>query len=62
MKEQIKRGPGRPPLSPTGEAGKRYQVHLLPSVADKLKAYGDGSISQGIIRLVTKRRIRTNRA
>lgn len=58
MKEQIKRGPGRPPFSPTGERGKRYQVHLIPSVADKLREYGDGSLSQGIIRLFTKRRIR----
>lgn len=41
---------GRPPLSATGEVGERYQVHLPPSVADKLRQYGDGSLSQGIIR------------
>ena len=41
---------GRPPLSATGEVGERYEVHLPPSVADKLRQYGDGSLSQGIIR------------
>ena len=45
-----KRGRGRPPLSATGEVGERFQVHLPPSVADKLRQYGDGSLSQGIIR------------
>ena len=47
---KAKRGRGRPPLSPTGEAGERYQVHLPPSVADKLRAYGEGSLSQGIVK------------
>lgn len=54
-----KRGRGRPPLSATGEVGERYQVHLPPSVADKLRQYGDGSLSRGIIRAakrVNKRR------
>lgn len=49
-----KRGRGRPPLSATGEVGERYQVHLPPSVADKLRQYGDGSLSQGIIRAAKK--------
>lgn len=44
---QTKRSRGRPPLA--GEAGRRYQVHLPPSVAEKLRAYGAGSISQGIV-------------
>lgn len=43
-----KRPRGRPPLS--GEAGQRYQVHLPPAVAEKLRTYGDGSLSQGIVR------------
>jgi hypothetical protein len=46
--EKAKRPRGRPPLS--GESGQRYQVHLPPSVADKLREYGDGSLSQGIVR------------
>lgn len=49
-----KRGRGRPPLSPSGEIGARYQVHLPPTVADKLREHGDGSLSQGIIRAAAK--------
>lgn len=49
-----KRPRGRPPQSSTGEVGQRYQVYLLPSVADKLRQYGDGSLSQGIIRAAKK--------
>lgn len=47
-----KRGRGRPPLS--GETGQRYQVHLPPTVAEKLRALGEGSLSQGIIRAASK--------
>lgn len=43
-----KRPRGRPPIS--GESGQRYQVHLPPSVADKLRQYGEGSLSQGIVK------------
>ena len=43
-----KRPRGRPPIA--GEAGQRYQVHLPPSVAEKLRRYGEGSLSQGIVR------------
>ncbi len=39
---------GRPPLS--GETGQRYQVTIPPSIEAKLREYGDGSLSQGIIR------------
>ena len=39
---------GRPSLS--GESGQRFQVHLPPSVEAKLRAYGGGSLSQGIIK------------
>lgn len=52
-----KRGRGRPPLSATGEVGERYQVHLPPSIADKLRQYGDGSLSQGIIRAAKRVRL-----
>lgn len=43
-----KRGRGRPPLS--GETGERYQVTIPPTVADRLRAYGNGSLSAGIIK------------
>lgn len=56
MKEPAKRGRGRPSL--TGEPGQRYQVHLPPSVAEKLRAYGGDSLSQGIIRAA--KRLRSN--
>lgn len=55
MKPPAKRM-GRPPLSPTGEVGTRYQAHLPPSVADKLRAYGNGSLSAGIVKAATKLR------
>ena len=42
-----KRGRGRPPFVP-GQPGQRYQVHLLPSVAERLREFGDGSLSAGI--------------
>lgn len=44
----MKRKPGRPSLS--GETGQRYQVTIPPTVETKLREYGDGSLSQGIIR------------
>ena len=47
-----KRPRGRPPLA--GEAGQRYQVHLPPTVAEKLREHGDGSLSQGIVRAAKK--------
>jgi hypothetical protein len=43
-----KRPRGRPSLS--GEAGQRYQVTIPPTVADRLRKHGDGSLSQGIIK------------
>jgi hypothetical protein len=39
---------GRPPIN--GAPGMRYQVHLPPGIAEKLRAIGEGSLSQGIIR------------
>jgi hypothetical protein len=39
---------GRPPIYEA--RGKRYQVHLTPDIAEKLRAIGEGSLSQGIIR------------
>lgn len=47
-----KRGRGRPPIS--GETGQRYQVHLPPTVADKLRKHGNGSLSQGIVKAASK--------
>jgi hypothetical protein len=46
--EKAKRGRGRPSLS--GETGERYQVTIPPTVADKLRRFGDGSLSGGIIK------------
>lgn len=51
----IKRGRGRPPLH--GEAGERFQVTIPPAIADKLRRYGGGSLSAGIIKAAA--RIRT---
>lgn len=42
-----KRRPGRPSL--TGETGQRYQVTVPPTVADKIRKAGDGSLSAGIV-------------
>lgn len=50
-----KRPRGRPSF--TGEPGQRYQVHLPPSVADKLRKHGGGSLSQGIIKAAAKVRV-----
>lgn len=47
---QSKRKPGRPTLH--GKPGVRYQVHLPPQFANYLRKRGDGSISQGICRLI----------
>jgi hypothetical protein len=43
----VKRGRGRPSL--TGETGERYQVTIPPTVADKLRESGNGSLSAGIV-------------
>lgn len=47
-----KRGRGRPSL--TGETGERYQATIPPTIAEKLRAYGDGSLSAGIIKAAKK--------
>lgn len=52
-----KRGRGRPSLS--GETGERYQVTIPPTIADRLRAYGNGSLSGGIIKAA--KRIRAPR-
>ena len=54
MKPPTKRM-GRPPLS--GETGQRYQVTIPPTIADKLRAHGGGSLSAGIIKAA--KRVRT---
>lgn len=45
---KAKRGRGRPSLS--GETGVRFQVTIPPSIEAKLRAYGGGSLSAGIIK------------
>jgi len=50
-----KRGRGRPPLS--GETGERYQVTIPPTIADRLRAYGNGSLSAGIIKAAKRIRV-----
>lgn len=52
MKPAAKRPRGRPSL--TGETGQRYQVTIPPTVADRLREHGAGSLSQGIIRAAGK--------
>jgi len=47
-----KRPRGRPSLS--GETGERYQVTIPPSIAEKLRRRGKGSLSQGIIKAAAK--------
>lgn len=43
---------GRPALPPGAEHAQRYQVSLYPSLAERLREFGDGSLSAGIARLV----------
>jgi hypothetical protein len=43
---------GRPSLS--GETGERYQVTIPPSVEAKLRRYGGGSLSAGIIKIAKR--------
>lgn len=50
-----KRGRGRPSLS--GETGERYQVTIPPTIADRLRAYGNGSLSAGIIKAAKRIRV-----
>lgn len=54
MKEPVKRGRGRPSL--TGETGERYQVTIPPTIAEKLRRFGAGSLSAGIIKLAKRLR------
>lgn len=51
----VKRGRGRPPLC--GETGERFQVTIPPTVAAKLRAYGNGSLSAGIIKAAKRVRL-----
>jgi hypothetical protein len=50
---KAKRGRGRPSL--TGETGQRYQVTIPPTIADRLRKIGKGSLSAGIIRVAAER-------
>lgn len=47
------RSRGRPSL--TGETGQRYQVTIPPTIADKIRAAGGGSLSRGIIALAKRK-------
>lgn len=51
-----RRSVGRPLLG--AEPRKRYQVVLEPPVAEKLRKYGDGNLSAGIVKAAAK--IRTS--
>lgn len=55
--EKAKRGRGRPSLS--GETGERYQVTIPPTVAERIRQFGKGSLSAGIIRLAKRLRGKT---
>jgi hypothetical protein len=48
VKAPAKRGRGRPSLS--GETGERYQVTIPPTIEEKIRRYGEGSLSGGIIK------------
>lgn len=48
MKKTKTNGPGRPLLGK--QPRKRYQVVLEPRVAERLRKYGDGNLSAGIVR------------
>jgi hypothetical protein len=47
----LKRKRGRPPLMPSGEIGRRYQLHIPPSIAEGIRRLGLGSISRGVTKL-----------
>lgn len=55
MKAPAKRPRGRPSLS--GETGERFQVTIPPTLADKLRTYGAGSLSAGIIKAAQRLRL-----
>jgi hypothetical protein len=54
MTAPAKRGRGRPPASPTGELTARYQVRLVPSLAERIRQHGDGSLTAGIVKLAKR--------
>jgi hypothetical protein len=51
MTPTLKKRPGRPAIAESGEAGVRYQIHIPARVAEKLRAWGGGSISRAVIKL-----------
>jgi hypothetical protein len=53
MTQPIRRGRGRPPIA--GVPGERFQIRIPPAVASTLRKLGDGSLSQGIVTLVSER-------
>jgi len=56
--EKTKRGRGRPSL--TGETGERYQVTIPPTVEARIREFGGGSLSGGIIKLAERLAKRRN--
>ena len=51
-----KRGPGRPL---TGlQRKERYQIRLEPRIADKIRRYGGGSLTGGVLLLAEKENIK----
>jgi hypothetical protein len=57
MTSTSKRGGARPGAGRPVSGNADYKVRLPPSVAELLKALGDGSLSAGILKLTDKLRI-----
>ena len=56
MRMGKKRGPGRPL---TGlQRKERYQIRLEPRIADKIRRYGGGSLTGGVLLLAEKENIK----
>jgi hypothetical protein len=56
MSDAAKRKRGRPPIGE--QAGKRYQIRLMPRDADLVRRLGEGSLSRGIATLAAALRVR----
>jgi hypothetical protein len=50
-----KRPGGRPPIASNGELGERFQVRIPPSIAERLRKLGGGSLSQGIVKAAARK-------
>lgn len=56
-KKQKRPQGGRPPIALNGEIGERYQVRIPPSVMERIRKLGGGSLSQGIVKLVSRKTV-----